>query len=75
MLRTLGKERGIDVSATTHNPALANATIKDAAEHYAAMGCQVEILTGDQGLKAYEPPVPPEVPRRRSSTRSTATEL
>jgi hypothetical protein len=54
---------------------LADATIKDVAEHYAAMGCQVEILTGDQGLKAYEPPVPPEVPRRRSSTRSTATEL
>jgi hypothetical protein len=44
---------------------LGDATIKDVAEHYAKMGCAVEILTGDQGLKSYEPAVPPLVPRRR----------
>lgn len=44
---------------------LGDATIKDVAEHYAQMGCGVEILTGDLGLKAYEPIAPPEIPRRR----------
>ena len=44
---------------------LGDATIKDVAEHYAQMGCEVEILTGDLGLKAYEPIVPIEIPRRR----------
>lgn len=44
---------------------LGDATIKDVAEHYAQMGCAVEILTGDQGLKAYQPITPPEIPRRR----------
>lgn len=44
---------------------IGDATIKDVAEYYAQMNCQVEILTGDQGLKAYEPAAPPEVPRRR----------
>jgi hypothetical protein len=46
---------------------LADATIKDVAEHYATMGCRVEILTGDRGMKAYEPLAPPEIPRRRKS--------
>lgn len=44
---------------------LADATIKDVAEYYAGMGFQVEILTGDTGLKAYEPATPPEIPRRK----------
>lgn len=53
-------------------PALANqrlslgdASIKDVAEYYGQMGYQVEILTGDAGLKAYEPAVPAELPRRK----------
>ncbi len=45
---------------------LGDATIKDVAEYYAQMGCQVEILTGDQGLKSYEPITPTEIPRRRA---------
>lgn len=44
---------------------LGDATIKDVAEYYAQMGYAVEILTGDQGLKAYEPIAPVQVPRRR----------
>lgn len=44
---------------------LGDATIKDVAEYYAQMGFAVEILTGDRGLKAYEPVAPIEVPRRR----------
>ncbi len=46
---------------------LGDTTIKDVAEHYAQMGNDVEILTGDQGLKAYEPVKPVQVPRRRQS--------
>lgn len=53
-------------------PALANsgltigdATIKDVAEYYAKAGYFVEILTGDAGLKAYEPAKPTIIPRRR----------
>ncbi len=45
---------------------LGDATIKDVADYYARMHCQVEILTGDKGLKAYEPIVPKEIPRRRA---------
>ena len=44
---------------------LGDATIKDVADFYAQMGCQVEILTGDEGLKRHEPQVPVAVPRRR----------
>jgi hypothetical protein len=44
---------------------LGDATIKDVAEYYAQMGWKIEILTGDQGLKAYEPSAPAEIPRRR----------
>jgi hypothetical protein len=44
---------------------LGDATIKDVAEYYAKMSYRVEILTGDAGLKAYEPAVPPEIPRRK----------
>jgi hypothetical protein len=45
---------------------LGDATIKDVAEYYAQLNFRVEILTGDQGLKAYEPVTPPEMPRRRA---------
>uniref|UniRef100_Q3AR12 PIN domain-containing protein n=1 Tax=Chlorobium chlorochromatii (strain CaD3) TaxID=340177 RepID=Q3AR12_CHLCH len=44
---------------------LGDVTIKDVAEFYANSGYSVEILTGDNGLKAYEPIVPIEKPRRR----------
>lgn len=44
---------------------IADVTIKDVAEHYAQMGFRVEIFTGDDGLKAYEPCVRAEIPRRR----------
>jgi hypothetical protein len=40
-------------------------TIKDVAEFYATAGYFVEILTGDAGLKAYEPIKPVVAPRRR----------
>jgi len=45
---------------------LGDATIKDVAEYYAQMSFEVEILTGDQGLKAYEPTSPSLKPRRRA---------
>ncbi|MCB1825842.1 MAG: hypothetical protein KDJ54_15170 [Candidatus Competibacteraceae bacterium] len=44
---------------------LGDATIKDVAEYYAQAGYTVEIFTGDRGLKAYEPAVMVETPRRR----------
>ena len=45
---------------------LGDATIKDVAEYYAEQESTVEIFTGDQGLKAYEPIVKPaKIPRRR----------
>jgi len=44
---------------------LGDATIKDVADYYAQMNYQVEILTGDQGLKSYEPIAPVDLPRRR----------
>lgn len=43
---------------------IGDATIKDVAEFYTESGVNVEILTGDEGLKAYEPKVV-KVPRRR----------
>jgi hypothetical protein len=49
----------------TQKLSLGDATIKDVADYYAQAGYEVEILTGDQGLKAYQPAVPAEVPRRR----------
>lgn len=48
---------------------LGDATIKDVADYYNVQGFTVEIFTGDQGLKAYEPTtVLKKVmqPRRRS---------
>lgn len=44
---------------------LGDATIKDVAEYYAQTGWRVEILTGDEGLKAHEPIAPAEIPRRK----------
>ena len=46
---------------------LGDASIVDVANYYAEMGFEVEILTGDQGLKAYEPPkkIAVKLPRRR----------
>ena len=45
---------------------IGDATIKDVAEYYARAGYEVEILTGDRGLKAYQPSVPASQPRRRN---------
>ena len=44
---------------------IGDATIKDVAEYYASAGYTVEILTGDKGLKAYQPAKPIPIPRRR----------
>lgn len=44
---------------------IGDATIKDVAEYYASAGFCVEILTGDSGLKAYQPATPTPIPRRR----------
>ncbi|MEM0993598.1 MAG: hypothetical protein AAGI49_11240 [Bacteroidota bacterium] len=45
---------------------LGDAMIKDIAEYYAGFGrYAIEIFTGDQGLKAYEPMKPLKIPRRR----------
>lgn len=44
---------------------LGDATIREVAQYYAEMGFRVEILTGDEGLKAYEPVAPAQIPRRR----------
>lgn len=49
---------------------LGDATIKDVAEYYAQMGFRVEILTGDAGLKSYEPIVQVEIPRRKQRYRN-----
>jgi len=44
---------------------LGDATIVDVANYYATAGFEVEIFTGDEGLKAYEPSAPILTPRRR----------
>lgn len=44
---------------------LGDATIKDVAEYYRDQGQSVEIFTGDEGLKAYEPIAATVQPRRR----------
>ena len=45
---------------------IGDAMIKNAANYYAAMGCTVEIFTGDLDLKSFEPAEQPaEIPRRR----------
>lgn len=49
---------------------IGDATIKTVAEYYAKIGFRVEIITGDDGLKAYEPTSPIPTPRRRRSSES-----
>ena len=44
---------------------IGDATIKDVAEFYAGANFEVEIVTGDAGLKSYEPVTKPAIPRRR----------
>lgn len=46
--------------------AIGDATIKALAEFYSNLGFQVEILTGDAGLKAFQPAHPTKPRRRRS---------
>jgi hypothetical protein len=53
-------------SLAAQNISLGDATIKKVAEHYAKMSVKVEIITGDEGLKADEPTTPPK--RRRSQS-------
>jgi hypothetical protein len=43
---------------------MGDVTIKRVAEYYTKMGNVVEILTGDEGLKSYQP-TSPKPPRRR----------
>lgn len=45
---------------------IGDATIKTVADFYARIGYQVEILTGDDGLKAFEPAPSTKRPKRRS---------
>ena len=45
--------------------AIGDATIKHVVEYYAQMRFEVEILTGDAGLKAYQPITQPLTPRRK----------
>lgn len=57
--------------STWKNTALANQSIGDAlivevAMFYAKYGYEVEIFTGDMGLKAYQPVTPAVKPRRRN---------
>ena len=49
----------------TQRLSLGDATIKDVAEYYARAGWEVELFTGDMGLKSYEPTSPIVKPRRR----------
>lgn len=49
----------------TSKLSLGDATIKDVAEYYHQSSCEVEIFTGDKGLKSYEPVVITSPPRRR----------
>lgn len=44
---------------------LGDASIVEVADYYAQMGYLVEIYTGDDGLKAYEPTTNIPIPRRR----------
>lgn len=51
----------------TQGIGIGDATIKNVADFYAESGYNVELLTGDQGLKAHAPQTPPLVPRRRTN--------
>ena len=61
----LKKLAGIWPGLAVTKLSIGDATIKDVAEYYSAMGFVVRLLSGDLGLAAYEPPHPPLVPRRR----------
>jgi hypothetical protein len=49
----------------TQHLSLGDTTIKDVAAFYATTGAEVLIVTADAGLKPFEPPRPPPLPRRR----------
>lgn len=49
---------------------IGDTAIKDVADYYAKARYRVEILTGDQGLKAYEPVSPLPAPPRRRGPRT-----
>lgn len=44
---------------------IGDTTIKAVADYYAVAGLEVQILTGDQGLRAYHSAQPVQIPRRR----------
>lgn len=52
-------------NAAVSRQSLADASIVDVAEYYAQAGYDVEILTADTGLRAYQPVSPAITPRRR----------
>lgn len=63
-------QRLIDEWPTNANAgrSMGDLMIVDVAEHYAQAGIwDVVIFTGDEGLRAYSPTVPPPVPRRRET--------
>ena len=53
-----------DYKRVAEKLSIGDATIKNVANYYMESGMEVEILTGDGGLKAYEPKVV-KIPRRR----------
>lgn len=58
------------VQLASQGISIGDATIKTVAEYYARLGFHVEILTGDAGLKSYEPAPPPVSKRSRRRNRS-----
>lgn len=52
-------------STVVTGQSLGDASIVEVAEYYASIGFEVEIYTGDEGLKAYEPITKVQIPRRR----------
>jgi hypothetical protein len=67
-LKTLAQEW---VRVAAEKLSIGDVTIKKVAEYYQQLGCWVEILTGDAGLKSYEP-APPTQPRYRSRRRGNS---
>lgn len=49
----------------TQGLSIGDATIKEVADYYSKTGSIVEIFTGDQQLRAYQPAQPQKIPRRR----------
>lgn len=52
------------LSTVNADQSLGDASIVDVANYYSRLGCDVEIYTGDEGLKSYEPQSR-MIPRRR----------